>query len=81
MKVKILAGRLVGTTVTENVRPGSVLPDKKRLMIQCAGSALEITSLVPQGKREMDGRSFINGFRPESGELFGEVTQGATEKL
>lgn len=81
MKVKILAGRVVGATVTENVRPGSVLPDKKRLLIQCAGSALEITSLVPQGKREMDGRSFINGFRPESGELFGEVTQGATEKL
>jgi methionyl-tRNA formyltransferase len=81
MKVKLLAGRMVGTTVTENVRPGSVLPDKKRLLIQCAGSAFEITSLVPQGKREMDGRSFINGFRPEPGELFGEVTQGARDTL
>jgi methionyl-tRNA formyltransferase len=80
-KVKILAGRVVGTTLTENVRPGSVLPDKKRLLIQCAGSAIEIRSLVPQGKNEMDGRSFINGFRPETGELFGEVIQGATERL
>jgi len=81
MKVKVLAGRVVGTTVTENVRPGSVLPDKKRLLIQCASSVIEITSLVPEGKREMDGRSFINGFKPEQGELFGVVTQGAREEI
>jgi methionyl-tRNA formyltransferase len=74
MKVKILAGHVAGTNVTEDIRPGSVLPDKKRLLIQCAGSVIEITSLVPQGKNKMDGQSFINGFRPESGELFGEVT-------
>ena len=81
MKVKILAGRVVGTTVTENIRPGSVLQDKKRLLIQCAGSTIEITSLIPEGKKEMDGRSFINGFRPEPGELFGEVTQRARKEI
>lgn len=81
MKVKILAGQRVGTTVTENIRPGSVLADKKRLLIQCAGSVIEIRSLIPQGKKEMDGRSFINGFRPEPGELFGEVTSGARKDL
>ena len=57
------------------------IPDKKRLLIQCADSVIEITELIPQGKNKMDGQSFINGFRPESGELFGEVAKKFTEGL
>jgi len=79
LNVKILACRTAGSIGADNTRPGSILPDKKRLLIQCAQSAIEITSLVLQGRKEMDGRSFMNGFRPQPGELFGEVLQGAKE--
>ena len=79
--VKILSGRVADSIGGLGTRPGSVLPDKKRLLIQCAGSAIEITSLILQGKKEMDGCSFINGFRPQPGELFGEVSPGEKEKI
>jgi len=57
----------------DDLRPGSVIADRKRLLVQCANSAIEITELVPEGKKPMDGCSFKNGLRPEEGELFGEV--------
>lgn len=50
--------------------PGAVIPDRKRLMVNCAVGALEITSLIPQGRKQMDGLSFINGFKPLAGEKF-----------
>ena len=58
--------------VPPGTRPGTVLSDRKRLLVACAHSAIEITRIVPEGKKEMDGPSFVNGFRPEPGELFGE---------
>lgn len=71
-KIKILGARQAEETVEQDIRPGSILPHKKRLLIACAKSAVELTRLVPEGKKEMDGVSFINGMRPEVGELFGE---------
>ncbi|MBD3258768.1 methionyl-tRNA formyltransferase [candidate division GN15 bacterium] len=62
---------------TDGSRPGQVLPDRKRLLIQCGKvngqpTAVEVLRIVPEGKREMDGRSFVNGFRPEPSDVFGE---------
>lgn len=50
--------------------PGAVISNRKRLMVSCAVGALEITSLIPQGRKQMDGVSFINGFKPSAGEKF-----------
>lgn len=71
-KTKILACEIGSIETPSGTRPGTVLPDRKRLLIACAGSAIEITRIVPEGKKTMDGPSFINGFRPEPGELFGQ---------
>jgi methionyl-tRNA formyltransferase len=64
-----------------DARPGTILPDKKRLLVQCGDEAVELLKVVPAGKKEMDGRSFKNGFRPEPGEVFGEIPKGTQEKL
>ncbi|HWR82756.1 MAG TPA: hypothetical protein VN285_05610, partial [Candidatus Deferrimicrobium sp.] len=50
--------------------PGTVLPTRARLLVQCAHSLIEVTKLLPQGKRPMDGVSFLNGMRVKPGELF-----------
>ncbi len=69
---KILMGELVSVEPPPGSRPGAVIPDRKRLLVACAGSTIEITRIVPDGKKPMDGLSFVNGFRPEPGELFGQ---------
>ena len=50
--------------------PGIIIPNRKRLMVSCSDGVLEITSLVPEGRKQMDGVSFINGFKPLEGEKF-----------
>jgi methionyl-tRNA formyltransferase len=67
------------------VRPGTILPDRKRLIAACSAvsgraTAVEITRVVPAGKQEMDGQSFKNGYRPLPGEVFGEIKEGVQEK-
>ncbi len=51
--------------------PGTIIPSRKRLLVQCADSLIEIQELKPQGKTKMDGRSFLNGYRPGEGDYFG----------
>jgi len=80
-KFKIHACALADSQTDPDTRPGTVLPDKKKLLVQCGDSAVELLRVVPSGKKEMDGRSFKNGFRPEAGEVFGEIPKGAQEKL
>jgi methionyl-tRNA formyltransferase len=79
-RVKILNCSVGETNGDPHARPGAVLPDRKRLLVQCAHSVLELITVVPEGKGEMDGVSFINGFRLRPGEVFGEVLQGVKEK-
>jgi methionyl-tRNA formyltransferase len=73
-KVKILKCKPVLFEVDPGGRPGTVLPDRKHLLVRCADSAVEIESLVPEGRKRMDGVSFLNGFRVQPGEIFGERT-------
>jgi len=80
-KIKIHACGPVEGLSDAAARPGAVLPDKKRLLVQCGDSAVELLKVVPAGKKEMDGRSFKNGFRPEPGEVFGEIPRESQEKL
>ncbi len=79
-RMKVLASRVAEINGDIHARPGTILPDRKRLLVQCAHSVLELVTVVPEGKGEMDGVSFINGFRLRPGEVLGEVLQGVKEK-
>lgn len=84
-KIKIYYCRKVAPASDSELRPGTIIEDRKRLIVQCGSldsraAAVEILRIVPAGKREMDGRSFINGFRPLPGELFGKIQRGAKER-
>jgi methionyl-tRNA formyltransferase len=67
-------------TISETTRPGTIIRTRKKLLVACADSALELLQVVPEGKKAMDGPSFINGFKPKVGEILGEMTMGAKEK-
>ncbi len=75
-KLKILACRAADQKGPSDLRPGSVVLARKILLVQCADSAIEITSVLPEGKKQMDGSSFINGFKPQPGEVLGETSAG-----
>jgi len=77
-KVKIFACEVHETPgADDRTPPGSILPERKRLIVQCAEAAVEVTSLLPEGKKLMNGASFLNGFRPEPGELLGRLPTAA----
>lgn len=78
-KIKLYKSCLPENPVANAADSGSILPDKTRLLVKCAKSAIELLEVVPEGRKAMDGRSFINGFRPQEGEMFGKavkVTRG-----
>ncbi len=69
-KIKIYSSRLVDNIPDSSADPGSILPAKSTLKVKCDESVIELTKLVPEGKKPMDGRSFMNGYRPQVGESF-----------
>lgn len=75
-KLKIYKSRLVDENHSDEIESGTIIPDKSRLLVKCTESVIEILEVVPEGRSPMDGRSFINGFQPEQGEMF-----RAAEKL
>ena len=74
-KIKILACDKSDETGAVNTRPGTIIRNRKKLLVQCANSAIEIKQVVPEGKKVMDGVSFLNGFKPEIGDLFGDMSE------
>ena len=79
-KLKVLGCELIDGHGESRLRPGTILPDKRRLLVQCRDSVVQLTRLVPAGKAEMDGTAFVNGFRPNQNELLGDITTGGKEK-
>lgn len=57
--------------------PGMVIGilRKKGIVIKTGQGALLVTCLKPVGRQPMDGGSFINGYRVETGDLFQESAQ------
>ena len=78
-QIKIITCRVAETGSSATVRPGTIIIERKRLLIQCAESVIEILTLIPEGKKLMDGISFLSGARPKPGELFGEALQKIKE--
>jgi methionyl-tRNA formyltransferase len=55
-----------------SLRPGELLVEDGRLLIGCgAGTALELLTVQPEGKKRMASRDFIHGYRPQNGEKLG----------
>jgi methionyl-tRNA formyltransferase len=53
-------------------RPGELLVEDGHLLIGCgAGTALELLTVQPEGKKRMASRDFIHGYRPQNGEKLG----------
>ncbi|MEW5797306.1 MAG: methionyl-tRNA formyltransferase, partial [Candidatus Zixiibacteriota bacterium] len=77
-KLKVHFARVPEQTI-ESAAPGTITANKKALWVACRDSMVELTKVVPAGKKEMDGVSFINGFRPKAGESF--TPEGTTEIL
>lgn len=73
--VKILKadkGNVLGNSASAQV-PGAILEVKKdSLIVQAGGDTLEIRKLQPENKNAMEVSAFINGYRPQVGEKFGE---------
>ncbi|MEA1980907.1 MAG: methionyl-tRNA formyltransferase [candidate division Zixibacteria bacterium] len=83
-KLKVLSAIPVSSEsiepyINELPRPGTVINVKKKLWVSCSNGAVEITQVQPEGKKVMDGKSYINGCRLQCGALFGEITQGVKE--
>lgn len=72
-KLKILRSVRTDHPGLENTRPGTIIPDRKHLLVQCSRSAIELIEVVPEGKKPMDGLAFINGQKPREGEILGDT--------
>ena len=64
---KDLVLKFLNISLTENSktdkRPGEFFIENKKLFIACGDqNLLEIKKIQPQGKKEMDALSFINGY-------------------
>ena len=53
-----------------DAEPGTILSTRRKLLVATGGGTLEILVLKPEGKREMRGVDFLNGYRPSPGEQF-----------
>lgn len=70
--MKFLKGRVFPLSVPLSKRkPGEILIIDRRLIVAAGGGeGVEVLKLKPEGRKEMDSSSFINGYRPRPGESF-----------
>ena len=60
--------------------PGELRVDNDRLLVGCGeGSALELLTVQPEGKKRMAARDFMHGYHPKSGEKLGTEKHRDTE--
>lgn len=62
-KIKIIKTKR--TSSPSNELPGSIQKTKKNLFISCSDYWLEVLQVQPLGKKIMDVKSFMNGYRKE----------------
>lgn len=60
--VRVLEARVAATDAPQ-VAAGAVLVEKKRVLLGCADGALELLSVKPDGKRQMEARAWAAGLR------------------
>jgi methionyl-tRNA formyltransferase len=68
IRLKILGSNLCNDTAA--AEPGKVtVIEKSRLLVSCGEGCLEITSLIPEGRKRMSAAEFLRGFDPAGLEL------------
>lgn len=60
--VRAMAARAADANAPQ-VESGFVLVEKKRVLLGCADGVLELTSVKPDGKRQMEARAWAAGLR------------------
>ncbi len=50
---------------------GEILPDKKRILLQCLDGVISLEKVQLEGKKAMDARSFLNGAGAITGKILG----------
>lgn len=61
-------------TERTSLPPGSIVKDKRRLLVACGkGSTLELQEVQLQGKKRVPAEAFANGYAFAPGEKFGEA--------
>jgi methionyl-tRNA formyltransferase len=57
--------------IDRNLPPGQLVVERDRLTVGChAGTALELLTVQPEGKKRISVKDFIHGYGPHSGESF-----------
>ncbi len=79
-KLKVHACAVAEGVSVDRLPLGAVVPGQKRLLVRCGEGVLELLKVVPAGRKEMDGSSFVNGFRPQAGEVLAKSDEGAQEQ-
>jgi methionyl-tRNA formyltransferase len=73
-QMSVTAMRLTEQNAT-GARPGQLMAVKKRLLAACGdGSAIEFITVQPAGKKPMNADAFLNGYKLETNETFGEIS-------
>lgn len=61
-----------GTDPDDDATPGRIVAvDKRGAVVATGRGRVRLTSVQPEGKARMDGAAFVNGQRPEVGEVLG----------
>ena len=68
-------GRTLGIVdakpVARRLAPAEIGVSPEGILVGCgAGSALELITVQPEGKKRMSARDFVNGYQPQTGEKF-----------
>ena len=55
-----------------SIMPGTILAERNQLFFGCGGgTALEVLEVHPEGKKRMNVREFLSGYRPQKNEILG----------
>jgi methionyl-tRNA formyltransferase len=58
--------------------PGTIVAvDKRGAVVACGVGAVRLLAVQPAGRSRMDGAAFVNGYRPEVGEVLGTAPSDA----
>lgn len=81
-RLKVLRVRPVaaddGGTTDRRARPGTIVAvDKRGVVVACGEGAVRLLAVQPAGRSRMDGAAFVNGYRPEVGEVLGAAADGS----
>ena len=79
-RLKILRGKITEIESDSATRPGRIIKNKHKLLVNAAGGVVEITELQPEGKSRMGGDQFLRGYQPREDEILGDSSAGNVKK-